>query len=327
MTRPTKRAKTGDHEASAETANEPSSAKNPLSILRPDLLSDESVASLKAAFSGSLPYEHVVLTSPFDPNVLESVRQEIINNVQATYKETDLFKMFQTGDLANLDALPADQAAKLKTARLLRDALYSVEFRFFISKILGCGPLTDKTDCACNVHTEGGHLLCHDDVIGTRRVSYIIYLTDPEEGWTKEDGGALELYPSSEGELKRGGCERVGLGLTAVFVFVGSEYLMFVICGSFFLFELSDWGHRLATRISLFLNSRCRWGRLSGACQRDSANLFGFIVTKLPKRDVDLGLYRRRGSCEPSTRLLARVVPMGLVVDTDRSFFEIQFGT
>ena len=41
----------------------------------------------------------------------------------------------------------------------------------------------------------GCHLLCHDDVIGTRRVSYIIYLTDPDDEWRDEDGGALELYP------------------------------------------------------------------------------------------------------------------------------------
>lgn len=41
----------------------------------------------------------------------------------------------------------------------------------------GCGDLSDQTDCACNVHAAGGHLLCHDDVIGNRRVSYIIYLT------------------------------------------------------------------------------------------------------------------------------------------------------
>ena len=41
----------------------------------------------------------------------------------------------------------------------------------------------------------GCHLLCHDDVIGTRRVSYIIYLTDPDDEWEERDGGALELYP------------------------------------------------------------------------------------------------------------------------------------
>lgn len=38
-------------------------------------------------------------------------------------------------------------------------------------------------------------MLCHDDVIGTRRVSWIIYLTDPDDLWKPEDGGALELYP------------------------------------------------------------------------------------------------------------------------------------
>jgi Rps23 Pro-64 3,4-dihydroxylase Tpa1-like proline 4-hydroxylase len=42
--------------------------------------------------------------------------------------------------------------------------------------------------------------LNHDDVIGTRAVSFIIYLTDPDEPWTAEDGGALELYPLVEGE-------------------------------------------------------------------------------------------------------------------------------
>mgnify|MGYP001810994278 CR=1 FL=1 len=44
------------------------------------------------------------------------VREEIIENVEATYKETDLFKMFQTGDLANLDALPAEQGQRRRVA-------------------------------------------------------------------------------------------------------------------------------------------------------------------------------------------------------------------
>jgi hypothetical protein len=38
-------------------------------------------------------------------------------------------------------------------------------------------------------------LLNHDDVIGTRRVSYILYLTDPDTPWQAADGGSLELYP------------------------------------------------------------------------------------------------------------------------------------
>lgn len=51
-----------------------------------------------------------------------------------------------------------------------------------------------QVDCAANCHAKGCHLLCHDDVIGTRKVSYIIYLTDAEPRWKDEDGGRLELY-------------------------------------------------------------------------------------------------------------------------------------
>lgn len=47
-----------------------------------------------------------------------------------------------------------------------------------------------------NSYTSGCHLLNHDDVIGTRRVSYILYLPLPNyQMWKKEWGGALELYP------------------------------------------------------------------------------------------------------------------------------------
>ena len=49
---------------------------------------------------------------------------------------------------------------------------------------------------AINVYTPRCHLLCHDDVIGSRRVSYILYLTDPDNPWKKEWGGALRLYPT-----------------------------------------------------------------------------------------------------------------------------------
>jgi Rps23 Pro-64 3,4-dihydroxylase Tpa1-like proline 4-hydroxylase len=55
---------------------------------------------------------------------------------------------------------------------------------------------------AINVYTPGCYLLCHDDVIGSRRVSYILYLTDPDKPWKAEWGGALRLYDTTcvEGE-------------------------------------------------------------------------------------------------------------------------------
>jgi hypothetical protein len=96
----------------------------------------------------------------------------------------------------------------------LRDSLYSDEFRAFIEHVTNSGPLSDRVDCAANVYMQGSHLLTHDDVISTRKVgrhtlqcyltissyqnvymqvSYIIYLSEPDDGWKKEDGGALEV--------------------------------------------------------------------------------------------------------------------------------------
>ena len=85
--------------------------------------------------------------------------------------------------------------ARLPQLLRLRKALYSPAFREFISSVTGCGALSDRVDCSCNLYVRGSHLLCHDDVIGTRRVSYIVYLAEPDEGWGAADGGALELYP------------------------------------------------------------------------------------------------------------------------------------
>ena len=68
----------------------------------------------------------------------------------------------------------------MPAALAIRDAIYTPEFRHFVEEVTGCGALSDKTDCSVNMYSEGCHLLCHDDVIGTRRASYIIYLTPPE---------------------------------------------------------------------------------------------------------------------------------------------------
>lgn len=109
-------------------------------------------------------------------------------------QETDLFKLFQTCDLANLSETDP-LALKMPQLMTLRTTIYSEKFRQFIQDITGCDELTDRVDCAANVYSNSCHLLCHDDVIGTRCVSYIIYLTDPDEQWLATDGGALELFP------------------------------------------------------------------------------------------------------------------------------------
>lgn len=127
------------------------------------------------------------------------MRDEIRQHISFTPKETDIYKIHQSGDLANLDGLDDSSLAKLPSLLQLRDALYSSAFRKYIASIAGSGPLSGvKTDLAINVYTPGCHLLCHDDVIGSRRVSYILYLLDPDRTWQSAWGGALRLFPTEE---------------------------------------------------------------------------------------------------------------------------------
>lgn len=156
-------------------------------------------------YATSAPYKHAVIHDLVDDKLLRSVRDEVRENVQFTPKETDIYKIHQSGDLANLDGLDDESLAKLPSLLALRDAVYSETFRNYVSGITGCGPLSGrKTDMAINVYTPGCFLLCHDDVIGSRRVSYILYLTDPDKPWQPEWGGALRLFPVQEIKSKDG---------------------------------------------------------------------------------------------------------------------------
>lgn len=147
----------------------------------------------------SEPYKHAVIHNLMNNSLLRAVRDEIRENVQFTPKETDIYRIHQSGDLANLDGLDGDELAKLPSLLKLRDALYSPEFRNYASTITGSGPLSGKnTDLAINIYTPGCHLLCHDDVIGSRKISYILYLTDPDIKWKEEWGGALRLFPTEK---------------------------------------------------------------------------------------------------------------------------------
>ncbi|KAE8258575.1 hypothetical protein A4X13_0g1601 [Tilletia indica] len=166
------------------------------------LLDTDTSKRFAAEYAKSEPYRHAVVPTLIDDALLRSARAEIVEELRFAEKETDIYKVNQTGDLANLDGLPAEEAERLKSLLRLRNALYSAEFRSWLMAVTGCGPLSAKTkDMSINSYTSGCHLLNHDDVISTRRVSYILYLPDPEQPWQPEWGGALELYPVvKEGE-------------------------------------------------------------------------------------------------------------------------------
>ncbi|WFD36275.1 putative component of NuA3 histone acetyltransferase complex [Malassezia cuniculi] len=162
----------------------------------PGILDDAFIAQKRKEHDESGPYLHAVVQGLVNEDLLRRARNEIVEELHFTEKETDIYKVNQTGDLANLDGLPPTEAERLKALLELRNALYSDTFRSWVQRVTGCGPLSaTKKDMSINDYRHGCHLLNHDDVISTRRVSYILYLPDPEQPWQPEWGGALELYP------------------------------------------------------------------------------------------------------------------------------------
>ncbi|PVV02244.1 hypothetical protein BB560_003309 [Smittium megazygosporum] len=163
-----------------------------------DFFSQPIKEKFKSQYEASFPYKHCQLHPIFNDQLLKDVRDEILTKLSFTQKETDIYNYDQTGDLANLDGLPLHEKLELPKIRLLRDAVYSSEFRDFVSTVTGCGPLSGKkTDMSANIYKDKSYLLLHDDVIEDRRVSFIIYLPTFEgEDWVPENGGSLELYPS-----------------------------------------------------------------------------------------------------------------------------------
>lgn len=173
-------------------------AKRSRTVFAPGLFAKE--AALQAEIACSKPYKHGCLPALFDDTLLRRVRHEIMDNLHFTEKETDIYKLFQSGDLRNLSGLGIDDRARFSWLWDLREALYSQQFRDFISSVTGCGPLSGvKEDLSINVYHKSCHLLTHDDVIGSRKVSFILYMPDPDERWRyPEWGGALRLYDTVE---------------------------------------------------------------------------------------------------------------------------------
>ncbi|KAJ1891102.1 putative component of NuA3 histone acetyltransferase complex, partial [Coemansia sp. S17] len=87
--------------------------------------------SLAPVFASAMPFSHCCITPFCNETLLQGVRQEMLERLHFTQKETDIFKYHQSGDLANLDGLPEDEKRQLPSLQKLRDAIYSQEFRDF----------------------------------------------------------------------------------------------------------------------------------------------------------------------------------------------------
>ena len=81
----------------------------------------------------STPWTHLRLKGLFHTSRLLAVRAEL-GALQRTFKETDLFKVFQSGDLANVDEGDPTHREALKETIRLRRAIYSNGFRRLVQE-------------------------------------------------------------------------------------------------------------------------------------------------------------------------------------------------
>ncbi len=155
------------------------------SWINPQYLQEKKVTEIKTKFIKNKPFPHVVLPSFFNEEqvvlLLKALVKEPFNE-----KYADLFKFMQTNDL---------KGTKNKTLALFRDVLYSKAFVQYIRCITDL-PLKEKpVDLAATLYQDTDYLLCHDDQLEGRKLAFLLYLSEMEEG----EGGSLNLFSAKKG--------------------------------------------------------------------------------------------------------------------------------
>jgi len=131
------------------------------------------------------PFPHFII----DNFLVEDKLDKLIAALSAEefiYKEADLFQFKQTNDLAGTDNVFLQE---------LRSFLCSPDFVKYMEAITGLQLKTGVVDLAGTMYEDTDFLLCHDDKLDERKVAFLLYLTDMEDG----DGGSLNLLSEKDG--------------------------------------------------------------------------------------------------------------------------------
>lgn len=63
------------------------------SPFHPTLLTSTNISNLQEEYKKSKPYHHAVVSQLFDPEFLRKAREELVEQVSFTEKETDICKL------------------------------------------------------------------------------------------------------------------------------------------------------------------------------------------------------------------------------------------
>ena len=140
----------------------------------------ENTSKLNKEFNINNPFPHLELKDFFNKTKLKKLLTEI-KKLEFKEKNADLFYMLQTNDLSSYNN---------KIISEFYSFFSSKEFLSLMERITGIKGL-NYTDAASLIFPKTGYLLPHDDRLSTRKVAYIINLS---EKFTEKDGGQLQFF-------------------------------------------------------------------------------------------------------------------------------------
>lgn len=106
-------------------------------VFRTGLLDTEHLSSIQQRYRDNTPYPHIVIEDALQDQFLRQVRDEIIHSLPFNFEENHVYRARRSTNLANIsnpEEFSPDLFPKLTR---LRDALYSLKFRQWLSRITG----------------------------------------------------------------------------------------------------------------------------------------------------------------------------------------------
>lgn len=143
-------------------------------------LGEENLETLRKQFQASTPFPHLVIDGFFDDEFLIELI-EALQDEKFERREADLFQFLQTKDLAE---------ASSESLRMFHAFLKSDAFIEWMESASGLPLKRNTVDVTANLYSDTDYLLCHDDQIPGRKIAFIVYLSDLDEG----EGGTLNLF-------------------------------------------------------------------------------------------------------------------------------------
>jgi Rps23 Pro-64 3,4-dihydroxylase Tpa1-like proline 4-hydroxylase len=133
-------------------------------------------------FRNRKPYPYIQIEDFFDAEIFTGLTHAV-GKLEFFPKSSDLFEFYQTSDLVSITE---------PTLTAFKEYLYSEKFISYIEELTGT-QLSTKADLFVSIYQDTNYLLPHDDKIGTRKIAFLVYVTE----FSEEEGGALEIWDNN----------------------------------------------------------------------------------------------------------------------------------